>query len=358
MQETATSHGPTTGPLTYDELGLAVRNHSLPLEALRWDTTPIGLHYLLIHFDIPAVDPDTWRLRIGGRVRRPMELDLDDIKARPTQTVPVTMECAGNGRALLDPRPLSQPWLGQGVGTAEWTGTPLAPILADAGIEADAVDLVFGGADHGIQGDVEHDYERGLSISQATRPEVMLVHAMNGGPLPPQHGFPLRLLVPGWYGMTSVKWLTSITAITAPFAGYQQITSYRYKVDADDPGQPVERMRVRALMIPPGMPDYFTRRRFVDAGPVRIRGRAWSGAGPITKVEVGAGGTWAEAELDAPLGDHAWRGWSFDWDAVPGEGELLCRATDASGAVQPDDPPWNYQGMGNNAVQRVRVTVR
>jgi DMSO/TMAO reductase YedYZ molybdopterin-dependent catalytic subunit len=358
MQETETSHGPTTGPLTYDELGLAVRNHSLPLEALRWDTTPIGLHYLLIHFDIPAVDPDAWRLRIGGRVRRPMELDLDDIKARPTQTVPVTMECAGNGRALLDPRPLSQPWLGQGVGTAEWTGTPLAPILADAGIEADAVDLVFGGADHGIQGDVEHDYERGLSISQATRPEVMLVHAMNGGPLPPQHGFPLRLLVPGWYGMTSVKWLTSITAITAPFAGYQQITSYRYKVDADDPGQPVERMRVRALMIPPGMPDYFTRRRFVDAGPVRIRGRAWSGAGPITKVEVGAGGTWAEAELGAPLGDHAWRGWSFDWDAVPGEGELLCRATDASGAVQPDDPPWNYQGMGNNAVQRVRVTVR
>ncbi len=352
------SREPTSGPLTYEELGLAVRNHSLPLEALRWDTTPVGLHYLLIHFDIPEIDPDAWRLRIGGRVRRPLELTLDDIRSRPTTTVPITMECAGNGRALLDPRPLSQPWLGQGVGTAEWTGTPLAPILADAGVELDAVDVVFAGADHGIQGDIEHDYERGLAVADATRPEVILAYGMNGGPLPPQHGFPLRLVVPGWYGMTSVKWLTSITAIPEPFAGFQQIKSYRYKRDADDPGEPVQRMHVRALMIPPGVPDYFTRRRFVDAGPVRIRGRAWSGGGAIVRVEVGAGGVWAEAELDPPLGDFAWRGWSFDWDAVPGEGELACRATDATGAMQPLEPPWNYQGMGNNAVQRVLVTVR
>ena len=354
------AHGaePTTGPLTFEELALAGRNRGMPLEALHYDLTPAGLHYPLIHFDIPVIDPDAWRLRVGGRVRRPLELNLGDIRSRPTVTVPVTMECAGNGRARLDPRPLSQPWLNEAIGTAAWTGTPLAPILADAGLQPEAAELVFTGADHGIQGDVEQDYERSLTIEQAMRPEVMLVYGMNDGPLAPQHGAPLRLLVPGWYGMTNVKWLTSITAVAEPFAGFQQAVAYRYQRDADDPGEPVDRIRVRALMIPPGVPDFFSRRRYVQAGLVRIRGRAWSGHGEIVRVEVGAGGVWAEATLDPPIGTFAWRGWSFDWDATAGDGELACRATDAAGNVQPTEPPWNYQGLGNNLVQSVPITVR
>ena len=349
--------GPTDGPLTFEELQLAGRNRGMPLEALRYDITPTGLHYLLVHFDIPAVDPVAWRLRVEGLVERPLELTLADIRSRPRGTVPVTLECAGNGRARFQPRPLSNPWLFEAIGTAEWTGTPLAPLLEEAGLRADAADIVFSGVDRGLQGGVEHDYQRSLRPSEALRPEVLLVDEMNGAPLQPQHGFPLRLLVPGWYGMTSVKWLSRIEAIAEPFTGYQQSTAYHYKADGDDPGEPVSRIRVRALMAPPGIPDYFTRRRLVDAGRVRLHGRAWGGRAPIARVEVAVDGAWAEATLGPALGEWAWRGWSFDWDATPGEHTIACRATDADGEVQPMDSPWNYQGMGNNGVQSIEVTV-
>ena len=132
------------------------------------------------------------------------------------------MECAGNGRARLDPRPISQPWLLEAVGTAAWTGTPLAPILARPASPTEAVELVFEGADHGVQGGDEHDYERSLPVAEAMRDEVLLAYEVNGAPLPPQHGFPVRLVVPGWYGMASVKWLRRITAVAEPFAGFQQ----------------------------------------------------------------------------------------------------------------------------------------
>jgi DMSO/TMAO reductase YedYZ molybdopterin-dependent catalytic subunit len=341
-----------------EELQLAFRNRGMPLEALRYDLTPTGLHYLVIHWDIPETDASTWRVAITGRVARPIEIGLDDLRARPVRTMPVTLECAGNGRGRLSPRPVSLPWLHEAIGTAEWTGTPLWPLLEEAGIEPDAVELVFRGADRGIQGDEDQFYGRSLTLGEARRPEVMLVYAMNGRPLEPQHGAPLRLIVPGWYGMTSVKWLTSIEAVAEPFEGFQQAVAYRYQRDADDVGQPVDRIRVRALMVPPGIADFFTRRRFVDAGPVSLAGRAWSGRGPIERVEVAVDGDWADATLGPSLGDFAWRRWSFDWRAEPGEHELACRATDAAGNVQPLEQPWNYQGMGNNLVQTVSVVVR
>jgi DMSO/TMAO reductase YedYZ molybdopterin-dependent catalytic subunit len=349
---------PTDGPLTVEEVQLAFRNRGMPLEAMRYDVTPVGLHYLVIHWDIPPVDPTTWRLRIGGHVRHPLELTLEELRARPQQTIPVTLECAGNGRALLRPRPVSIPWLGEAIGTAEWTGTPLRPLLEEAGVEPGAVEVVFSGADGGIQGEVEQRYGRALPIAEATRDGVLLAYEMNGRPLEPQHGFPLRVIVPGWYGMTSVKWLTSIEAVTERFQGFQQAVAYRYQRDGDDPGEPVSRMRVRALMIPPGFPDYFSRRRFVDAGRVTITGRAWSGSGAVERVEAAVDGQWMEATLGPVLGEYAWREWSFDWDAEPGEHELACRATDSARNVQPVEAPWNYQGMGNNVTQRVPVTVR
>jgi DMSO/TMAO reductase YedYZ molybdopterin-dependent catalytic subunit len=354
----APSRAPTDGPLTFEELQLAGRNRGMPLEALRYDITPTGLHYLLVHFDIPAVDPVTWRLRIDGLVDQPLELDLTELRSRPQRTLPVTLECAGNGRARLDPRPLSNPWLFEAIGTAEWTGTPLGPLLDEAGVRDDAIELVFTGRDRGLQGGVEHDYQRSLSIAEARREEVLLAYAMNGEALQPQHGAPLRLLVPGWYGMTSVKWLHRIEAVDRPFEGYQQGTAYRFKTDAEDPGDPVSRIRVRALMAPPGIPDYFTRQRLVDAGRISLQGRAWSGSAPVTRVEVGVDGAWSDAELKPAVGEWAWRAWSFDWEATPGVHRLACRATDASGATQPLESPWNYQGMGNNGVQEVEVTVR
>jgi DMSO/TMAO reductase YedYZ molybdopterin-dependent catalytic subunit len=349
---------PTDGPLTFDELGLAFHNRGMPLEALRYDLTPTGLHYLVVHFDIPEVDLATWRLAIGGHVDRPLELTLDDIRRRTSVTLPVTMECAGNGRGLYEPRPMSLPWIHEAIGTAEWTGTPLWPLIEEAGLKQDAIELVFRGADRGFQNQDEHDYGRSLTLADVRRPEVMLVYAMNGESLQPQHGFPLRLLVPGWYGMTSVKWLRSIEAVSEPFDGYQQAVAYHYKRDADDPGEPVTRLRVRALMIPPGIPDWYTRQRVVDAGPIRLTGRAWSGDGPIERVEVGVDGEWRDVTLEPAGGPFAWRAWSFDWEATTGVHELACRATDAAGNTQPLEPPWNYQGHGNNAVQRFAVTVR
>jgi DMSO/TMAO reductase YedYZ molybdopterin-dependent catalytic subunit len=344
--------------ISQEELQLATRNRGMPLEGLRYDITPTGMHYLLVHFDIPAVDAGSWRLEVGGNVAKPLSLSLDEIRSRPSRTMPVTMECAGNGRARLVPRPISNPWLVEAIGTAEWTGTPLRGVLEEAEALPDSVELVFTGGDHGVQGEVEQDYQRSLPVPEAMRPEILLAYEMNGRPLEPQHGFPLRLLVPGWYGMTSVKWLTRIEAVTEPFEGYQQAVSYRFQRDEDDPGERVSRIRVRALMIPPGHPDFLTRRRFLDAGTVQVHGRAWSGTAPVERVELGVDDTWDEADLSPPVGEFAWRAWSARWEATPGEHVLSCRATDASGATQPLEPPWNHQGMGNNLVQMVPVTVR
>jgi DMSO/TMAO reductase YedYZ molybdopterin-dependent catalytic subunit len=344
--------------ITQIELAQATRNRGMPLEALRHDISPVGLHYLLVHFDIPALDPASWRLRVGGKVRRELELTLEEIRARPATTLPVTLECAGNGRARLEPRPMSQPWLNEAVATAEWTGTPLAGVLEEAGVEPDTMEIVFTGADHGIEGGEELDYARSLPLVEATRPEVLLAYEMNGRPLEPQHGFPLRLLVPGWYGMTSVKWLSSIVAVAEPFGGFHQAVAYHYQRSEEDPGEPVTRIRPRALMIPPGFPDFPERRRYVDRGSVAIRGRAWSGSAPIVRVEVGIDGEWSEADLAEAPGEWAWRSWSYEWEAAPGESVLSCRATDATDDTQPAEQPWNLQGMGNNLVQEVRVTVR
>jgi sulfane dehydrogenase subunit SoxC len=346
--------------ISLEELQLAARNHGLPLEALRHDITPVGLHYLLTHFDIPSVDEATWSLEIGGAVAKPLKLTLADVKALPAKTVPVTLECAGNGRALYAPHVVSQPWLQEAVGTAEWTGTSLGPVLAEAGLAPNATEVVFTGLDRGVQGEVEHLYERSLPLADATRGEVMLVYAVNGRPLPPQHGFPLRVIVPGWYGMTHVKWLQSITVVGEPFKGWQQDVAYHLRSSEEEQGEPVTRILPRALMVPPGFPEFLSRTRFVAAGPVTLTGRAWSGWGPIERVEVSVDGreTWADAEVGEPLGEFAWREWRYDWQAEPGEVELSCRATDSTGRTQPSEADWNYDGLCNNGIQRVQVIVR
>ena len=344
---------------TREELQLASRNRGMPLEGLRYAVTPTGMHYLLVHFDIPEVDATSWRLDVGGLVSRPLSLSLDELRDRPTVTQTVTMECAGNGRALLNPRPVSQPWLLEAIGTADWTGTPLRGILDEAGVDSRAVEVLFTGRDRGVQGDEVQDYQRSLTLDEATRGEVLLAYEMNGEPLQPQHGYPVRLLVPGWYGMTSVKWLDRIEAIPHHFDGYQMERTYRYRQSADETGEPVELIRVRSLMVPPGIPDFMTRGRLVSAGRVELIGRAWAGRLGISRVEVSAdgGSGWSDAKLEARAPEFAWRGWSFEWEASPGRHTLCVRATDTEGNVQPVEQPWNIQGMGNNMAQRVEVIV-
>jgi sulfane dehydrogenase subunit SoxC len=344
-----------------DELRLAGRNHAMPLEALRYDLTPAGLHYLLIHYDIPDVEPAGYRLGVDGHVERTLELNLDDVRSRPQVTLPVTFECAGNGRARLLPRPVSQPWLDEAVGTAEWTGTPLAPLLREAGVRAGAREVVFTGHDHGIEFGSEQDYARALPLAEALADDVLLAHSMNGQPLPPQHGAPLRLVVPGWYGMTQVKWLRRISVLDHVFPGFHNASAYRFKQSAEDVGEPVTRIAPRALMVPPGFPDFMTRTRVVDLGVHVLAGRAWSGWAPVERVQVSTddGATWSDAVLDEPLGRWAWRGWRWRWAPErPGQYVLRVRADDGAGNAQPLQHSWNRQGMSNTSAQRVEVVVR
>ncbi|NUT35118.1 MAG: sulfite oxidase [Hamadaea sp.] len=328
----------------------------MPLEALRYDVTPPGLHYLLIHYDIPMVDPSGWELTVGGRVGTPLRLDLADLQRREPVTVRVTMECAGNGRARLTPRPISQPWLVEAVGTAEWTGVRLRDVLDEAGVGDDAVEVVFTGADHGIERGVEQDYRRSLTLAEARHPDVLLAYQMNGAPLPPQHGYPLRLIAPGWYGMAHVKWLRDIEVVTEPFTGFQQTVAYRFRQTPDEPGEPVTRIRPRALLVPPGYPDFLSRTRIVAPGEHLLEGRAWSGAAPVEAVEVSADGgqTWQAAPLEPDDGHRwAWRRFTFRWQATPGEHTLTARARDADGTVQATGQDWNRGGFGNNGIQLI-----
>jgi DMSO/TMAO reductase YedYZ molybdopterin-dependent catalytic subunit len=182
---------------------------------------------------------------------------------------------------------------------------------------------------------------------------------MNGEPLPPQHGFPLRLVVPGWYGMTNVKWLRRIELADEPFAGYQNRMGYRLRQSEEEEGVPLDRMQPRSLMVPPGIPEFLSRDRTVVAGEVVLEGRAWSGVAPVAAVDVSVdgGSTWAPAELEAAGEPWAWRGWTYRWQAEPGEHVLASRARDEAGNEQPVELPWNLGGYANNAVQTVRVSV-
>jgi DMSO/TMAO reductase YedYZ molybdopterin-dependent catalytic subunit len=348
------------GVISYTELRLAARNHGLPLEALRYPVTPVGLHYLLTHYDIPYVDPAAWRLEVGGLVARPLSLSLEDVRRLPSVELVTTMECAGNGRAHLDPRPLSQPWLEEAVGTGRWRGARLRDVLDQAAVRKDAVELVFAGLDRGLEAGSEQRFERSLVVGSVEVDDAILAYEIDGRPLPPQHGFPLRLVVPGWYGMTNVKWLGEILAVSEPFTGHQQAGSYCFRESEDDPGIPLTRMLPRSLLIPPRIPDFPTRLRWLPAGPRVLEGRAWSGWGAVEAVDVSTDGgdSWRPAELVRDVeSPWAWVGWRFSWDAPAGEHVLVSRARDSAGNVQPAEPIWNVGGYTNNAVQRVPLTV-
>lgn len=341
-----------------DERRLANRNSGILLETLRHDITPTGTHYLLIHFDVPHLETNSHRLTFGTGFDAPYSLSMDEIRALPSVTMPVTLECAGNGRSRVSPRSHSMPWGVEAVGTSAWTGTPLAPLIERAQPGADTLDFVFTGADRGFDKGHEHAYGRSLTPRELADLDVLLVYEMNGQPLLPQHGAPLRIVVPGWYGMASVKWLTTIEAWPRRYDGFQQVQTYRYRNHSDDPGHPVTTIRVKSLMVPPGLPDWGSRLRYLKAGPVRVQGKAWSGGGvPIDRVEFGVDGQWQDAKVLPARNRYAWSSWQIDWQATPGAHILQCRATDANGETQPLEAPWDAAGFGNNMVQEVGVYV-
>lgn len=330
-------------------------NAGTPMAALSEPIVPTGLFYVRNHYPVPELDAAVWRLAVGGDVERPLTLSLADLMALPPRTLAVTLECAGNGRTSMRPRPGGTPWAFDAVSTARFTGTSLAHVLEAAGVRKGAVEILFEGAD----GDPAEDgadrapFARSLPLEEARDPDTLLAWQMNGAPLPAEHGHPVRLVVPRWYAVASVKWLTRIVALDVPFRGHWQSTKYVYDgMEGVPDGTPVTAMRVRAAIARP-----------VDAakvpeGPVEVEGTAWSGSGPIRKVEVRVdGGEWVEAALGEPAGRHGATPWTWTWRARKGKHAIEARATDGTGAAQPLEPVWNEHGYGNNVVQRVTVRV-
>jgi len=347
----------TSGDFSQEEVRLANRNPGMALELMAEDITPVGMHYQLNHFDIPLIDEKTWTLEVNGLVRNTLKLSLEALKALPKHEMIVTLECAGNGRANYEKRKQSMPWFNEAVGNARWSGVRLTEVLSESGWEDSVSEVVFTGADQGLDHGIMHYFARSLKLEKALHPDTLLAYEMNGQPLPVQHGYPLRLIVPGWYGVASVKWLKSIELMDHPFDGYQQAVNYHYRQNPDEPGKPVDEMKLKSLIIPPGIPDWYTRKRFLNQGKVQLSGRAWSGQGRLEKVEIGIDGIWKEASLGKELGRYAWRQWFFEWDAEPGEHIIQSRAFDQDGNYQPDEPEWDESGFGNNMLHSIRVHV-
>jgi DMSO/TMAO reductase YedYZ molybdopterin-dependent catalytic subunit len=318
---------------------------------------PNAHFYVRNHFQIPHLDSTTFRLTVGGLVERPLSLSLHDLHNMRSQTLIVTLECAGNGRTLFDPPIEGEKWNLGAVSTAEWTGVPLVEVLDRAGIRTGAWEVLFRGADggqvEGHSGPIR--FERSLPLDHARDADLLLAYAMNGEPLPIQHGYPVRLVVPSWYAVASVKWLTEIELIDRPFAGHYQADKYWYEWEREGQvvREPVTLQHVRALITEPA-PNHAAR-----CGELAIRGVAWSGAAPIARVEVSVGGgTWQEARLVSERKRHSWQWWELVTHvAEPGVVSLRARATDLAGRTQPERAEWNRLGYGNNAIHEVMVRI-
>jgi DMSO/TMAO reductase YedYZ molybdopterin-dependent catalytic subunit len=339
-----------TGRVGTDDLIYLTRepiNAETPLDRQVGPITPASRHYVRDHFAIPDAPR---HLAVDGAVRTPLDLGLAEIRALPHRSLVVTLECAGNGRAFLDPPVNGEQWGIGAVGTAEWTGIPLRAVLEMAGPLASAVDVLCAGADAGAPSDTGQRmaYERSLPIAEALRDNVLLAYAMNGEPLPAEHGAPLRLIVAGWYGMASVKWLARLRLLERPFDGFFQTKRY---VVGD---RPLRAIAPRAVITSPHDGDAFA------AGPFVARGYAWSGRGDLARVAVSAddGRSWQDAVLGDEVTPYAWREWRAEITPRPrGEAVLLARAFTSDGTAQPLQQVRNALGYENNAVRPVRITL-
>lgn len=312
--------------------------------------TPVERFYVRNHGPYPEVDAEAWRLAVAGLVRHGRELSLADLRAFPTHDVAATLECAGNGRTAFHPQPPGIPWGPGAVGTAVWSGVRLADVFDAVGVDDAAAHVWFEGDDRDTSG--EPRYVRSLPLAVA-RERVLLATHMNHTPLTREHGAPLRAIVPGWYAMASVKWLTRVAPVREAATGPEMTQSYCYwtQVDGAWRSTPVEHIRVKSMITTP------LEGAVVPAGALRVAGFAWSST-LVTRVELSADGgdTWRDATLESPLGPHAWRAWHAELRVAPGPVTLLARATDQAGQVQPPGLTWNRDGYGGNAWTRVRVS--
>lgn len=321
-------------------------NAETPLARQVGSITPVAHHYVRSHFTAPTPPRS---VTFDGRVERPFAIATEELRSLPARSLVVTLECAGNGRSFVDPPAPGEQWGLGAVGTAEWTGVPLAELLARARPLPDAKEIVFRGADEGEPNGLGHAiaFERSLTVEQAARGDALLAYAMNGQPLTPDHGAPVRLVVPGAYGMASVKWLAHATVVADEFTGFFQRD--RYVID----GKPIGPIAPRAVIVEP------IEGTRLGPGANLIRGYAWSGRESIAGVDISTDGgrTWRAAKLAPAISAFAWREWHYEWDATRGDATIIAIAVTRTGERQPLTSTWNALGYSNNQTQAVRVVV-
>jgi DMSO/TMAO reductase YedYZ molybdopterin-dependent catalytic subunit len=335
-----------------------------PLAALDQPTTPTELFYVRNHFPQPALQAATWRLAVVGAVERELNLTLEDLRRMTSRSVPMTLECAGNSRASLTPAQRGVQWTNGAVSTAEWTGVSLIDVLNRAGLRAGAVDVVLEGADRGeVLAEPRSPgvipFARSIPIAKARQQSVILAHRMAGADLPASHGFPVRAIVPGWYGMASIKWLTRIVVTDRPFNGYFQSMDYSIYERRRGIAEvaPITEMQVKSVIVSPT-----AMQRIAPNTATRTHGAAWTGESSISRVEVSAdaGRTWSQARLLGEARDHCWRMWEFQWrtPAQAGRVSLMARATDARGNTQPMERDADRRNYMINHVLPIEIDVR
>jgi sulfane dehydrogenase subunit SoxC len=323
-------------------------NFGLPLDLLEPACSrlvPNEQFFVRSNGPVPIVAPDTWRLNVTGLVDWPLSLSLQDLERFTTRSLEAFLECAGNGRSRFAPVPPGTPWQNDAVGNAVWEGVALADVLAKAGVLDGAVDVVSQGADF-------PEMRRALPLSAAFGPEILIATRMNGEPLPLAHGGPARLLVPGWAGIASTKWLTSLEVMDRPFDGFWNADNYVFWDEDGAPLRPIAEMPPKSIIVTPG--DGST----LAAGDIEIAGWAWSGYGAIQRVEVSVDGgrNWETACLEA--GErHGWRRWHATWRPDPGDYRIQARATDERRLRQPAVAAWNAKGYQMNAIHEIAVRV-
>jgi DMSO/TMAO reductase YedYZ molybdopterin-dependent catalytic subunit len=332
-------------------------NLEFPFAALDSFLTPTDLFYVRNHFQLPKVDVRSWRLAVTGAVDRPVELTIEQVRDMPPQTRAMTLECAGNGRSFLRPKSKGVQWDLGAVSTAEWTGVPLAAVLEKAGVRAGGVEVILEGLDSGEPGNEPRPpgpiaFARSLPLAKARKPEVMLAWAMNGKELTAEHGYPLRAVVGGWYGMASVKWLGRVKVVEKPFRGYWQTVDYAiWDRRSGEPAlEQITEVEVKASIASPAAGD-----ALAAGKDHRVHGAAWAGELEVAKVEVSADGgrSWQTATLLGDAVPFAWRLWEWTWRRpAAGKYTLLARATDRRGRVQPlERDPLRRNYMINNVQQ-------
>jgi DMSO/TMAO reductase YedYZ molybdopterin-dependent catalytic subunit len=327
--------------------------------------TPLERFYIRNHFDLPVGNPaewpNTWKLEVRGLVGKPLSLTLADLEKRKQTTVEAVLQCAGNGRGNFKPRVPGVQWRWGAMGNAEWTGVRLADVLAEAGVAKTAQHVQLQGAERPTL-DQTPAFIRGIPLAKAMHPDTLIALKMNGKPLSPQHGYPARLVVPGWVCDDWMKWLSTIEVRADEPKGFFYETGYRFPATPGAPGAavPAGQMKPMTKLVVKSQLGSTSDGDVLSPGKRELVGVAFSGEARIKKVEVtlDGGATWQPAKLDAHDSAYGFRMFTFAFDAKPGKLQIGSRATDASGAVQPTEAVWNPSGYLYNAIELVEVEVK